>query len=349
MAEKQDIQSQSGLFVNRSQDLNSSFGQGQMSLASMFSPGNKGGFIDVVNHFTWSLSPRPTKSEAPVIILKEFEVNEGKILSSALRFLRDVGRSVTGQVGGIVNTLTFGLAESLGVGGQFDSLEAYHWLFPKDKPTGFVYQLPFFSEINFNVRSDPWKDIDNLKNIGSGIADTANAITPGAGDWMSKWAGRVTDWGKTGLDVLGGYPITSPTDKPKMWGSHTPRTFEVKFPLFNTFNPDDWKINRDLCVLLVNQNLYNKRDYVTSLPPVFYEVLVPGQHYSYAACVTDITVYNRGNMRTMKTKGTDGDMSAVVPDAYEVNISLTDLTLPSKNLFQQINKSKVYTEIVKTS
>jgi hypothetical protein len=147
--------------------------------------------------------------------------------------------------------------------------------------------------------------------------------------------------------VAGGYPITSPTDKPKMWSSHQPRTFEIKFPLFNTINPDDWLLNRDLCVLLINQNLYNKRDYVTALPPVFYEVLIPGQHYSYAACVTDITVYNRGNMRVLNTKGDKGKLPATVPDAYEISISLTDLTMPSKNLFQQINNPKVYTEVVK--
>lgn len=333
MAAKQDIKSETGLFIGGESKLNPL--QGQMSLASLFKPGSQGGMIDVVSDFPWTLSPTWTKKEAPYAILKEFEVNEGRVLASSLRFARDVGRSVAGQLGSLVG------------GGQFDSLEAYHWLFPKDKPTGFRYQLPFFSDVNFSVRSDPWADADNLKQIGEGVKNAANAAFDGFGDWLDRKAGQITDYGKAGLGILGGYPITSPTDKPKMWQSHSPRTFEIKFPLFNTVGPDDWKLNRDLCVLLVNQNLYNKRDYVTSLPPVFYEVLIPGQHYSYAACVTDITIYNRGNMRVMAVEGGNGKSPAVVPDAYEVSISLTDLTLPSKNLFQQINNPKVYTEIVK--
>lgn len=333
MPAKQDIKSETGLFANREQDL--SLAQGQMSLASMFKPGSQGGMIDVVNNFPWTLSPTWTKKEAPYAILKEFEVNEGRVLASSLRFVKDAWNSTVGQVGAL-----FG-------GGQFDSLEAYHWLFPKDRPTGFRYQLPFFSDVNFSVRSDPWADADNLKQIGEGVKNAANAVFKGSGDWLGKTASNVMDYGKGALGILGGYPITSPTDKPKMWQSHTPRTFEIKFPLFNTVGPDDWKLNRDLCVLLVNQNLYNKRDYVTSLPPVFYEVLIPGQHYSYAACVTDITISNRGNMRVMAVEGSNGKSPAVIPDAYEVSISLTDLTLPSKNLFQQINNPKVYTEIVK--
>jgi len=321
MAAKKDLPSLTGLYGEAEQDL--SWGQGQMSLASLFKPGEHGGFIDVVNTFPWTLSP--VKNEAPYVILKEFEFNEGQILSSVFRFVRDVGRSVGG---------TFG--------GQFDSLEAYQWLFPKDKPTKFVYQLPYFSDINFSVRSEPWKDLASMSEIGG--AAVAGSET---GRELSERMGTLAGAGKLALDIVGGYPITSPTDKPKMWSAHTPRTFEIKFPLFNTLNSEDWLKNRDLCVLLVNQNLYNKRDYVTALPPVFYEVLIPGQHYSYAACVTDITIYNRGNMRVLNTTKEKGKLPAVVPDAYEVSISLTDLTMPSKNLFQQISNPKVYTEIVK--
>lgn len=327
MAAKNDLPSATGLYDVREQDLN--LFQGQMSLASMFKPGADGGFIDVVNKFPWTLSPNWAKTEAPCAILKEFEFNEGQILSSALRF----GKAAVNSVGG-----TLGM--------QYDSLEAYEWLFPKDKPTGFVYQLPFFSDINFSVKSDSWKDLQSMSELGGAAAESMKGS--GFGEWLADKVSTIASAGKVALDVAGGYPITSPTDKPKMWSSHQPRTFEIKFPLFNTINPDDWLLNRDLCVLLINQNLYNKRDYVTALPPVFYEVLIPGQHYSYAACVTDITVYNRGNMRVLNTKGDKGKLPATVPDAYEISISLTDLTMPSKNLFQQINNPKVYTEVVKT-
>jgi hypothetical protein len=98
---------------------------------------------------------------------------------------------------------------------------------------------------------------------------------------------------------------------------------------------------------LINQNLYNKRDFITGIPPVFYEILIPGQHYSYASAVTNITVYNRGNMRYMEYPNKSADVSpgAIIPDAYEVSIALTDMVMPSKNLFQQINNKKVHSSL----
>lgn len=340
---KQDLTSQTGLFKGKTQNTN--YGQGQSSLASMFEPAEGGGFVDVVNKYQWTQSPEAIKSTAPYVILKEFEINESKILSASLYYGRQA-------IGGAASTLG-GLVGGLFGAGQFDSLEAYKWLFPKDKPTNFVYQLPYFSDINFNVRTAPWRDGLTPEDIGHGAAAGAGKVAgwagvKGAQEWLENAGENVKTYGKIAMDIIGGQSNTSPTDKPKMWQSHNERTVEIKFPLFNTLGPEDWKANRDLCMLLVNQNLYNKRDYITSLPPVFYEVLIPGQHYSYASCVTDITIYNRGNMRIMKTPGTNGEMTAVVPDAYEVSMSLTDLVMPSKNLFQQINNSKIYTEIVKT-
>jgi hypothetical protein len=85
--------------------------------------------------------------------------------------------------------------------------------------------------------------------------------------------------------------------------------------------------------MLVNQNLFRKRDFITGIPPVYYEILIPGQHYSLAACVTNLVIYNRGNMRRLF----DGNTSVVVPDVYEINMTLTDMTMPSRNLFQAVN------------
>jgi hypothetical protein len=90
-----------------------------------------------------------------------------------------------------------------------------------------------------------------------------------------------------------------------------------------------------LCWVLVNQNLFYKRDFITGIPPVYYEIIIPGQHYSFAACVTNLTINNRGNMRTLKdNNGND----AIVPDVYEVVMTLTDMVMPSRNLFRAIQE-----------
>lgn len=300
------------------------FGEG--ALSPIFTPGPKGNFINVVKEFPWSTSPSWTKNTAPAVILKEFLVNESTIF-------RQTAFYTTGGFDAITNLAL----------NSKNNLAPYEYLFPKDRPTGFIYYLPYFSDINFSVSTPEWTALDNLEQLGGAAKEGANFIAEGAGEF-----GRtVSKYGKAGLALF--YPKVGVLDRPRLWKEHAPRQIDIKFTLFNTLDPQDWKKNRDLCTLLINQNLYNKRDFITGIPPVFYEILVPGQHYSYAACVTNITVYNRGNMRTlgqdeMKTQGFVP--TAIVPDAYEIQIQLTDMVVPSKNLFQQINKKEVYSQAV---
>lgn len=312
------------LYAERDQGM---FFQGQAGLAKLYTPSEYGNVINVTNDFPWTLAPKEAREDTPYVILKEYEYNEGTLKRAAYRYLRGAG-----------NALEYT------IGGKDDPLEPYQNLFPKDYPTGFIYYMPYFSDINFQVTTAQWTSLDQVEGIGKAAkgltgliagSDAANTLGTGA-DMLKQALG-------TGLATLGGYPKVGATDRPKMWDSHSERSIDIKFSLFNTLAPDDWILNRELCMLLVNQNLYNKRDLITSLPPVFYEVLVPGQHYSYASCVTNITIGNKGNMRKLSKE--DKNMSCIVPDAYDIVITLTDMVMPSKNLFQQIENPKVFTKL----
>ena len=301
---------------------------GSSGFANVFKPQGDG-YIDVVGDYMWTLSPKAARSMAPYIVLKEFEVNEGNIKRSTFAY----GKAAINAVGGMLIDYE-------------SSLAPYEELFPKDKPTGFRYSLPYFSDVNFTVSSPEWTQLDNLEKLGGMVKGAANLAYEGAGDALATGTKVIGGLAGGALDIFGGYPKIGIMDRPKMWPGHATRTTEIKFSLFNTVNADDWKQNRDLCVLLINQNLYNKRDAITSIPPVFYEIMVPGQHYSYASCVTNITISNRGNMRPMHHEGAKGKLNKmIVPDAYEVSIQLTDMVIPSKNMFQHINDGKVYTRI----
>jgi hypothetical protein len=48
-------------------------------------------------------------------------------------------------------------------------------------------------------------------------------------------------------------------------------------------------------------------------------------------------------MRLLKLNGTPIN----VPDAYEIEMTLTDMVMPSKNMFQSINSSKVVVSFYK--
>jgi hypothetical protein len=292
-------------------------------LAKLYKPsGGKYGYVNVLKDYEWSLSPSYIRDTAPAVILKEFEVNE----SAIKRQLFFYGAGVTGQTGGDTP------------GGI---LSPYAELFPKDKPTGFVYQFPYLTDINFQLNTPQWQSLDTLEQ-GQKFASSVAGVVGGQG------AAATTEaiLGAAGGAYMGvqamSYPKIGIMDRPKLWQSHDFRTTEIRFPLFNTHTLNVWQRNRDLCWLLINQNLYNKRDFITSVPPVFYELYVPGQHYSIASCVTNITITNRGNMRRMV--GSD-EMESNVPDVYDVQITLTDMVMPSKNLLQTLENRTVTVQV----
>ena len=137
------------------------------------------------------------------------------------------------------------------------------------------------------------------------------------------------------------YPVVGAFDRPRIFTSHSERTITISFPLFNTVEEGDWVKNRELIYLLMEQNLYNKRDYTTGLPPVFYDVYIPGQYYCFASCITQINVENLGNTRLLYNE-------FIVPDAYQVTLTLSEMTMPSKNQFAAIFNGEARNQ-VKTS
>jgi hypothetical protein len=137
-------------------------------------------------------------------------------------------------------------------------------------------------------------------------------------------------------------------DKPHIWNSSTPRTFNISFPLYN-INPTEgsnWQKtiikNWELCYLLTYQNLYNKRNLFKGIPPVFYSVEVPGVYYTKASYVSNLIILNIGNIRKMTLPVADNNqnMSVNVPDAYVVNMTLTDFFMPSRNFLDTVNNKE---------
>lgn len=134
-------------------------------------------------------------------------------------------------------------------------------------------------------------------------------------------------------------------DKPHIWNSSQPRVFNITFPLYNinATEQNDWEKsltrNWQLCYALTYQNLYNKRNLFTGLPPVFYEVEVPGVYYTKAAYVNNLTILNIGNIRQMRLPVGENNSTITVnmPDAYVVNMSIVDFFMPSRNFLDTIN------------
>jgi len=291
-----------------------------------------GGTYNVLNNspYRWTVSKKPTK-EIPYILLNEYAVDESTIKTQISYYTT----SVADAARNVINDATGNPTDNA------DLLAPYRQLFPRN-PTGNIFVFPYFSDINFEINTPQWASLDT---IGEGMNFAENTIGALGGQGaanlfksVAQGAGAIA-----GAGLALAYPKIGIMDRPKLWSSHDFRTIQIKFSLFNTVGPDEWKENRSLCWVLVNQNLFTKRDFITGIPPVYYEVIIPGQHYSYASCVTNLTIYNRGNMRTLPDKN---GAQCIVPDAYEINMTLTDMVMPSRNLFQSIQKKS--SEVVVT-
>lgn len=297
------------------------------SLAKQLKPLNasaagwKTGQINVVKDYDWTLSNIKNKNDIPYIRLLEFYNTETAIKKQLDFYTKGVG----------LDTLSNAFR---GTGGAVNApvLDPYKEIFSKDKPTDFAYWLPYFNKTAFELGTPSWQALDkigeSLKSIVTGggallgMEKQAQTLTKGM-DFLTGASSTALAWQYAGVGTF---------DRPRIFAGHNERTITISFPLFNTKSADAWIQNKDFIYLLMSQNLYNKRDYVTGIPPVFYEVYVPGQYFCWAASMSNISVENLGNTRVIYDN--------IVPDAYQVNLTLTEMTMPSKNQFEAITSGE---------
>jgi len=274
---------------------------------------------DILHDYPWT-SSNIKRDDIPYIVLAEHRNTE----STLMRQMQFYGK-------GVVNTAkgAFGAAPRKGL------LEVYDEIFP-DNPTNNKYILPYFSKSAFELGTTKWEQMDeisqSIKDVAGGAADMLDqsSITKkGMGDKI-RTGMKVGEFaGAAAMTALKGmYPVVGIFDRPRVFSAHNDREITIEFPLYNTLTADAWKKNRDFIYRFMSQNLYIKRDFITGIPPCFYRVFVPQQYFCFASCVTNIKVENLGNQRMI------GDF--IVPDAYQVSITLSEMVMPSLNQFQAL-------------
>lgn len=293
---------------------------GEGFLARQLTPKDKGtkyeaGQINVVKDYPWTLS-KVDSSTIPYVRLIEYYTNESMVKKALQAFGAQA-----------VDTLRNIIPGTSPAGKQAGTLGVYNEIFDKSDPTDFSYWLPYFNKTSFELSTPNWQAIDG---IGESIKKVAGAI-PGA----DQIVGPLVDFAKAAstASLAVQYAGVGIFDRPRLFAGHNERQVTVSFPLYNTKNAGDWTKNRDLIYLLMSQNQYNKRDYITGIPPVFYDVYIPGQYYCYAASITNIQVENLGNVRMI-------DNEFIVPDAYQINLTLSEMTMPSKNQFEAVTNGQ---------
>jgi hypothetical protein len=284
------------------------------SLAKIASPKGDGN-VHIVWDYDWTVSSK-SRTDIPYVYLEEHKI-EGGSIQKQFAFYASGGAGAAKDY--------FAEESARGI------LEVYDEIFVPNR-TNFQYFFPYFAKASYELTTSQWQQFDSISQSVNKIVGGVGKLFGGAGE---KIAGLVT----SGLDAAAAgaetalqfkYPVVGIADRPRIFTAHSERSITIEFPLYNTLRANEWKRNKDFIQLFMYQNLFNKRNFITGLPPCWYKVTIPGSYYSVASCVTNFVVENLGNTRLMKV----GSKEFVVPDAYQVRITLQEMAMPSKNQFE---------------
>jgi hypothetical protein len=317
---------------------------------------------DVVSDYWWTLTPKkaadagnvthPARLEAPCIILNEFKM-KSSALTRAFKFYKNTADELRAEDKvGLQNIYGYYSPSS----GASEDLNR-------------KYILPYFADSYYDIQSS-YSDFARQMIEGAAGVVKAGASFLGSGlgaavgfanrksalGMATRIAAGSTIGNSVGgsvgsllmslyaLNAVGGAgaanlvkaitqaPRAGFVDQPLAWNTSVQKTFNVTFPLFNNIgDSSDISKNWQLIWELTYANSFNKATSITSEPPYFYEVTIPGQYYTPAAYVSNITVKNLGNQRKIDSGGDPGS-GTIVPDAWLVSLTLVDFFVPSKNL-----------------
>lgn len=172
----------------------------------------------------------------------------------------------------------------------------------KGKYTNHSYILPYYSEYH-HANGQGWEEI---QGTGIGVIDNLTNAIVGAQKIMQPAAGFLY---------------------PKAYSGPNENTFSFSFNLINTTSISDAIKNKLFLERFITQNLHAISDYTTITPPCLYEIYIPGIRWSPAAVVQGLQVVNKGMLNNWN--------NYLVPDSWEVTVTIRELICESSNLFDE--------------
>lgn len=321
--------------------------------------------VDVVNNYEWTTTPKSGRGTAPYIIMREMQPKTGAELQRAIYALNaftdgvaDTGEKVEKMVDSALNNVGGSLPSSVGsviktgaekfkdIASYLDNklqelkdskkierftsnmglekqsyLNSYNELYNCDY-TGWVFKLPYFENTPLTTPQNTFAS-GTSKTAAKYIADGMEFLNSLLGNFQGTLAQLDSNEERS-------------TETPKSYSMATGGTqFSFKFPLINTEDEYQAASNYQLVQLLK----YQSRPYRTSrnliVPINIYEVFMPGMRYIPYAFIRNINIEFQGvrmplNMQIMfEDKPTN--ITAIVPEAYMVNIELQSLTNETGN------------------
>jgi hypothetical protein len=214
-----------------------------------------------------------------------------------------------------------------------DVLKPYDALYATEY-TGFNYYFPYLE--------DSYREITNQFGAGE-----SNALTP-----IAELASSAANFSNI-LNVVKPGTYIEKSKQYTMGDKGRSLTFTV--PLLNTGTFDDVRRNWQLIFGIVYQNRPGRVSKSIIDQPVIYEIHLPGVAYMPYAFISNMSVKFLGNRREMEldvpimNEGVQGGLAnnigkirTVIPDAYELSITVEGLNEETRNfLYASVKKDKL--------
>lgn len=335
--------------------------------------------IDVNNDFNWTKSPKSSRQDVPKLRLIEKRIAKNSTVSNLAYSLLanvDLANTVSQQgaasidllagnekaeVQNSLQNLKSSAADSVNdvinnsetltkVKGKlnevfdFESFQSnvlrpYNYLYVTEK-TGFEYIFPYleddYRESNITMGEDQQNIATSILGAVSDIAQQAAGVALVLRPGVYIEEAKQFTMGQEG------------------------RTLNVKIPLLNTGSYEDILKNWQLIFGLVYQNRPGRITKNLVDVPVIYEAFIEGMTYMPYAYIKGLSVSFLGNRRTMKIKipvtkftseGSDvgvqtREITTVIPDAYQLNLSITGLNEETRNfMYESIDRGLVTSKV----
>jgi hypothetical protein len=309
--------------------------------------------IDVVQDFDWtsSVNKQQLMNKIPFIRLKEFKITADNAINAVaagvfawadmqksgagavgmaanavgaamdqIEFIKNVKDSkfskVVASAGGTLNESIDKFVESakqnvskvqtpadFGPEGQH-LMDIYGGLYARES-TGRTYTFPYYENEYFSASNsfDETTTVPFMNEVFESVSKAANTLPA--------------------LVEPGVY-----VQRPKFYKFESDgNQFSFSITLYNTITPLAYLKNSKLVQQLALNNLPRRKTKIVVDPPCIYEVLIPGKAFFPYCFISDLRVQHVGTKRLIEGE--------IVPDAFEVQITIKSLTTDANNFYEK--------------
>ena len=229
----------------------------------------------------------------------------GTVAKTAGDFIESAGAAVAPYLKKAEDYIKSKTNDSFGHEGQH-LIDLFGNLYARES-TGRTYTLPYYNRDFFHTSNSFSDSTEETPAVVGAIYDTIKA------------AGAIPSLFETGVYV----------QRPKFYqfASSPEPAVNISLTLYNTLTPMSYLKHAKFIQQLALNNLPRRVTRVVVEPPCIYEVFIPGKSFYPYCFISRLQVTNVGTRRLINNE--------IVPDAFQIDISLTSLTKDASNFYDR--------------